>query len=57
VDGASHLGAVTGPSEKAVARLVADDLAWRLAGVPGGPDAVAADEAVAPLQLEFEQGD
>ena len=56
VDGASHLGALTGSAEGAVARLVADDLAWRLEGAPGGEVGVAADEAVAPLHLDSAHG-
>jgi dienelactone hydrolase len=52
VDGASHLGALTGPSEAVVARLVADDLAWRLEGAIGAEAAVAADESLAPLHLD-----
>lgn len=51
VEGASHLGALTGSAEPAVARLVADDLAWRLEGAAGGSTVVAADEGIAPLRL------
>ena len=36
VDGASHLGTVTGITEPAVARLIVDDLAWRLEGSGAG---------------------
>ena len=57
VGGASHLGAVTGAAEPAVARLMADDLAWRLSGATGGSAAVAADEAAPPLRLESAKGD
>jgi predicted dienelactone hydrolase len=57
VGGASHLGAVTGPAEPAVARLVADDLAWRLEEAPDGRAVVAVDEGMAPLRLVVGHGD
>lgn len=50
VEGASHLGAVTGAAEPVVARLIADELAWRLTGVAGGSSAVDDDAAQAPLR-------
>lgn len=51
VGGASHLGAVTGRFERPVARLVADDLAWRLEDAAGGAEAVARQAATSPLSV------
>lgn len=56
VTGASHLGAVMGPAEPEVARLVADDLAWRLEGSPGGAAAVAVEASSGALRTVASHG-
>lgn len=56
VEGASHLGALTGATEPAVARLIADELAWRLTGAPGGSSAVDDDAGQAPLRTYASHG-
>ena len=56
VGGASHLGAVTGPAEPEVVRLVADDLAWRLEGSPGGAAAVAREGSSGALRTLASHG-
>ena len=48
--GLVRIGAVTGAAEPVVARLIADELAWRLTGVAGGSSAVDDDAAQAPLR-------
>ena len=57
VDDASHLGAVTGTAEPAVARLVADDLAWRLGGSGAEATGVADEENSGPLHVTATHGD
>lgn len=57
VKGASHLGAVIGPTNSsAVARLAAFEFEWRLMDVPGAAEATRAQAKTPPLQLVVDHG-